>query len=263
MNKPLFSDQVIEAPPSGTLRVRVYGPAKARTPVVLHLHGGAFAGSVQMGHTIAEMLAQAGATVLDLDYPNGIGHPFPQALEAAYDALRWIEGMPGRRRRLFVAGEEAGGNLAAALALVARDRRSPVLAGQILFSPMLDPQLATCSIRNADAGAVGCKWADGWRAYLGTPDKACHPYAAPSIAQRLAGLPPALVLTGPQDPMHDEAELYAGRLGASGVAASCVAIRTGPAWPNALLDVTQTDLPWRAEVREALASFLQMPGATV
>jgi acetyl esterase len=261
MNTPSFSDQVIEAPPSGTLRVRVYGRSKPRTPVALHLHGGAFAGSLQMGHMVAEMLAQAGATVLDLDYPNGTGHPFPQALEAAYDALRWIEGMPGRRRRLFVAGEEAGGNLAAALALVARDRRSPALAGQILFSPMLDPQLATCSIRDAEAGAVGCKWADGWRAYLGTPDKACHPYAAPSIAQRLTGLPPALVFTGPDDPMHDEAELYAGRLRASGVAAASLAVATGPSWPDALLNEATADLPWRPDVCHALSTFLQTPGA--
>lgn len=262
MNKPSCSEQVIEAAPSGTLRVRVFGRAKARMPVALHLHGGAFDGSLDTGRMVAEILAEAGATVLDLDYPHGAGHPFPQALEAAYDALRWIEGMPGRRRRLFVAGEEAGGNLAAALALVARDRRSPLLAGQILFSPMLDPRLATCSIRDADAGAVGCKWADGWRAYLGTPDKACHPYAAPAAAHRLAGLPPALVLTGPADPMHDEAELYAVRLRASGVTAACLNVGTGPAWPDALLTAAPIEMPWRADVRDAIATFIQMPGAS-
>ena len=69
---------------------------------------------------------------------------------------------------LFVAGEEAGGNLAAALALMARDQQTPPLAGQILLSPMLDPCMATCSMRQAEAGPVGCQWADGWHQYLGS-----------------------------------------------------------------------------------------------
>ena len=101
-------------------------------------------------------------------------HPFPAARwRRAFQALDWLHAQPrrtgsSRKSGLFVAGEEAGGNLAAALALMARDQQAPPLAGQILLSPMLDPCMATCSIRQAEAGPVGCKWADGWHQYLGS-----------------------------------------------------------------------------------------------
>jgi acetyl esterase/lipase len=108
------------------------------TPQVLHLHGGAFvAGAPADGCCVAALLRQAGASVHSFDYPLAPDHPFPQAVESAYAVLA---GMQPRRRcaPLYVAGEEAGGNLAAALALMARDRGGPALAGQILLSPMLD-----------------------------------------------------------------------------------------------------------------------------
>ena len=156
-----------------------------------------------------------------------------------------------RASGLFIAGEEAGGNLAAALALMARDRLGPPLAGQVLLSPMLDAGMATCSFRDAEAGPVGCKWADGWRAYLGTPDKADHPYAAPSCGSRLHGLPPALVLTAQDDPMKDESLSYARRLQQAGVTTrTCTLDASG--WPDALAG---PDAPWAARVRDAFADF--------
>jgi len=137
-----------------------------------------------------------------------------------------------RRSRIFVAGEEAGGNLAAALALMARDRRAP-LAGQILFSPMLDPVMGTCSVRGAAVGAVGCPWADGWHAYLGSPDKAAHPYAAPLDATRLAGVAPALILSAQDDPLRDESEAYARHLGKAGVPVRHHVLPAPTNWPFA------------------------------
>ncbi|MFN3673945.1 MAG: alpha/beta hydrolase fold domain-containing protein, partial [Bosea sp. (in: a-proteobacteria)] len=139
-----------------------------------------------------------------------------------------------------VAGEEAGGNIAAALALMARDRLGPALAGQILLSPMLDPCLGTCSLREADAGPVGCHWADGWADYLGSPDKAAHPYAAPVNASRLAGLPPALLISAQDDPLRDEAATYAARLLEAGVV-TLHHIQPAPTnWPNAYAGAPQT-----------------------
>jgi acetyl esterase/lipase len=155
---------------------------------------------------------------------------------------------------LFVAGEEAGGNLAAGLALMCRDRLRPKLAGQVLLSPMLDPRLGTCSVRAAEAGTAGCKWAAGWHEYLRTQDTACHPYAAPSAAMRLAGLAPALLLTGPNDPMADEAAAYAARLQSSGVAVVERRISCGAAWPDALLGAAATP-PWADAVRAAASEF--------
>src|SRR5204863_8543292 len=133
--------------------------------------------------------------------------------EAAHSALECLHkrrrAWAGAASRVFVAGEEAGGNLAAAASLMARDRAGPALAGQILFSPMLDVCVATASLRRAQAGPVGCRWADGWRQYLPRASDAMHPYATPGAAVRLSGLPPTLLVTAHDDPFRDETEAYA------------------------------------------------------
>lgn len=243
--------------------VQVYQASLAcPAPLVLHLRGGAFLDLWRGSRLVPGLLAGAGAVVISADYPAGPAHPFPAAVEAMYGLLgqlhdrrtRWA----ARASGLFVAGEEAGGNLAAALAFMARDRLGPPLAGQILLSPMLDAGMATCSFRDAEAGPVGCKWADGWQAYLGTPDKAAHPYAAPSCGSRLHGLPPALVLTAQDDPMKDESLSYASRLRQAGVAAQTHALDAS-GWPDALAG---SSAPWASRVRDAFAAFFAavMPG---
>lgn len=235
-----------------------------RPPMVLHLHGGAFgAGRGECDDCVSQLLVESGAVVISLDYPSGAGAPFPVALEAAYAVLLQISKDRGRFAKrlspLFVAGVEAGGNLAAALAMLARDRQEPKLAGQILISPMLDCGMATGSIRAAQAGPVGCKWADGWHDYLGAPQNASHPYANPAASLRLAGLVPALVLTAEDDPMRDESLSYARRLGASGV---CVTTRLLPAptrWPDALERPETGESACSQAARAALLQFLADP----
>lgn len=245
-----------------SLPMRIYrseaaGPA---APVVLHLHGGAFTGGgLESGRAIAGLLAEAGAAVMSVAYPLAPQHRFPETLESLHGALDWLHRTRGRlasrKSRLFVAGEEAGGNLAAALALMARDRRGPELAGQILVSPMLDPRLATCSMREAEAGPVGCRWADGWHAYLGSAEKAAHPYASPLISSRLAGLPPALVLTAQDDLLRDEALAYARRLREAGgdVHEHVLTVQTG--WPAAFHETPSAPAPWAGAVRECFREF--------
>ncbi|HEV7259452.1 MAG TPA: alpha/beta hydrolase [Bosea sp. (in: a-proteobacteria)] len=244
--RPVFWRQETIAAGAGSLAARLYAPAEiaADAGLVLHLHGGAFTGgSLMEGEAVATMLAEAGSVVLSLDYPLAPAHRFPEALEAAYGALAAIG--KGRSRwaakhaPLYVAGEEAGGNIAAALALMARDRRGPTLAGQILLSPMLDPCVGTCSLRAADAGPVGCRWADGWADYLGTPDKAAHPYAAPINASRLAGLPPALLFSADDDPMRDEVASYATRLRDAGVTVRHYVRPGASRWPAAYADAPE------------------------
>jgi acetyl esterase len=247
---------------SAPLKVHVYsgGPAMLDTPLVLHLHSGAFAGSVEMGQTVATLLAEAGAIVMSVDYPVSPQSVFPQTLETLFEALTLIAAKrgkwAGRKSPLFVAGEEAGGNLAAGLALMSRDRRGPVLAGQILLSPMLDACLATSSIRKAAAGPVGCKWADGWHRYLGTADKACHPYAAPLGSSRLGGLPPALIITAEDDPMHDESLAYAKRLRGCSVPAEEHVLASPTQWPCTFADAESVHSDWAGAVRERVADFL-------
>ncbi|MFG1345394.1 alpha/beta hydrolase [Xanthobacter autotrophicus DSM 431] len=226
---------------AGALPARLYGdrPGKGAAPLVLHLHGGAFTGgTLEGGACIAALLAAAGAVVVSADYPLACEHPFPFALTTAFAALGALYGrradLAGRGAPLYVAGEEAGGNLAAGLAMMARDQQHPPLAGQILVSPMLDPSLATASLRAAEAGACGCKYADGWQKYLGSPDKAAHPYAAPLASSRLKGLPPALVVSAQDCPLRDEATRYARVLEQSGVATELDLLPGPTHWPDNL-----------------------------
>ena len=266
-----WNDVVVELEAGQRVPVRVRGqipgrvPLRRAAPLVLHLHGGAFQDTActGTGHLVASLLARAGAVVVSADYPCGKGHPFPEALELVFALLQQLDrtraAWAGRACGLFVAGEEAGGNLAAALAMMARDRQGPKLAGQILLSPMLDPRMATCSARDAEAGPVGCRWADGWHSYLGSPEKASHPYAAPSGASRLAGLAPALVLTATGDPMQDESLSYARRLQDSGVAVQCHTLQAGAGWPDALsgaqAGTPATDPCWADALSRAAADF--------
>ena len=177
-------------------------------------------GTLDDGAPIAEALARAGAVVASLDYPLAPVHKFPQAVEAGYAALSRLAHSRNRRSRdipLYVAGEEAGGNIAAAVAMMARDRGDP-LAGQVLVDPLLDPCVGTKSMRDADAGYAGkCKYADGWRHYFRTPQDADHPYAAPASARRLAGLPPTLIVAPVGTPLRDEVMAYSKRLAAGGI----------------------------------------------
>jgi acetyl esterase len=259
---PLSTTQDLIRPDGLSLPIRIYRTeaAQAAAPVVLHLHGGAFvSGGLDNGRAVATALADAGAVVVSVDYPLAPDHPFPQALEAAFGSFDWLHRtrarLASRRSRLFVAGEEAGGNLAAALALMARDRQGPELAGQILLSPMLDPRMATCSMREAEAGPVGCKWADGWHEYLGSAEKAAHPYASPLSSMRLAGLAPALVVTAEDDLLRDEAISYAARLRSSGVAVHQHVLPAPTGWPCAFHDPTGSTAAWGAAVRERVARF--------
>ena len=243
------------------VRLRLYASqAHARSaPLVLHFHAGAFVGgSLDSGDTIARLLAQAGAVVVSLDYPLAPVHPFPAAVEAGHAALRWLQRqrrrLSGAHAPLLVAGEEAGGNLAAAVALVARDRGGPELAAQILLSPMLDMCVATASLRDVKAGPVGCQWADGWRQYLARADDATHPYAIPGSSMRLAGLPPTLLVTAQDDPLRDETQAYAGRLRDAGVAVHSPVLPAPTGLPASYLD--RVPPPWADAMRAHLQQFL-------
>ncbi len=261
----LWTEQTLERASGAPVRVRVYkgAPDNKLAPLVLHLHGGAFThGSVETGGAVASLLADAGSTVVSVDYPTAPETRFPGALEASLDALRWTyKTCPViKQARLFLAGEEAGGNLAAALALMARDQQSPPVAGQILLSPMLDPCMATKSIRQAEAGPVGCQWADGWHDYLGSADKASHPYASPLGASRLAGLAPALIVTAEDDPMHDESLSYAKRLRECGVYVRQEVLAAPTGWPSALQHA-DADPAWADQLKTYFSEFFTMADA--
>jgi acetyl esterase len=252
--------------PGSSLPARLWGvrPRGAVLPLVLHFHGGAFvSGDLDSGAQMAQLLAEAGAIVACVAYPLAPAHRFPDAVEAGYTALESLyklrSRLAGTGAPVFLAGDEAGGNLAAAVAMIARDRSHPPLAGQILVAPMLDPCAATPSLRETMGDAVHCKWAEGWQQYLRGPMDAEHPYAVPARAQRLVGLPPALVLAGQDDPMRDEAIAYAERLRAAGVAVTTAVLGPATGWPESLEQAPPDHCPCAAEARRVLQAFFQAP----
>jgi acetyl esterase/lipase len=239
----------------------LYRAGVAGAPLALHLHAGAFVSAPTGGvPCVVQLLVDAGATVVSLHYPLAPEHPFPQAVEAAYAALVWLHRqrrkLSGAGAALFVAGEEAGGNIAAAASLIARDRGEPPLAGQILFSPMLDVCVATASLRGALAGPVGCRWADGWHQYLPRASDALHPYATPGAAVRLAGLPPTLLVSAHDDPFRDETVAYAERIRAEGVAVDALMLAEPTGFPVSYMEASRRDAPWLPAVRDRLRRFV-------
>jgi len=257
------SDTTIAVTGRPSLLARIYGQRRAKMamPLVLHFHGGTFTGGdLDSGACMARLLAETDALVVSVAYPLAPAHPFPEAVEAGYAALEWTykqrNKLAGAGARVYLAGDEAGGNLAAAMALVARDRAHPPLAGQILVAPMLDPCVGTASQREAmDCASARCKWADGWQQYLRSPMDAEHPYAVPGRARRLADLPPALVLTGADDPMRDEALAYAQRLRDAGIAVTSGLLPAETGWPDSLCEPPAAECPCAASVKQHLREF--------
>ena len=210
-------------------------PGKA-PPLVLYLRGGAFLeeGRKEPERPIGKALAEAGAVVLEADYSSVSHNVFPQAMECAFMALNCLSSrrkhFGGVKSPLFVAGDEAGGNVAAGVALKARDQMPGQLSGQILLSPMIDPMMATRSFRKADDIGMGQRWAEGWSHYLRSACGFQHPYAVPCLCSRLSGVAPALVVTSEDDPLRDETIGYAERLAASGVLVRKKVFPTGCGW---------------------------------
>lgn len=254
------ADIAIDLPGREPVKARVYGKritGAQAAPLVLHFHGGTFVcGSLENGRNVGEMLAKAGAVAVSLAYPLT---PFPEPIEVGYAVLEWLykqrAKLAGKGARVFLAGEEAGGNLAAAVALIARDRAHPPLAGQILLSPMLDPCAGTRSLREATGDAVECRYANGWQDYLRCPGDALHPYAVPGASMRLAELAPTLVLVGPDDPMRDEALAYAERLRKAGIAVTSHVLQSAANWPDALYDTDDSCRVCKAAVEQQLRDF--------
>ncbi|MFD4259213.1 alpha/beta hydrolase [Streptomyces sp. NPDC058534] len=201
--------------------VRVYDQAiHEDAPVVLYCHGGGFVLCDLESHDgFCRAMADAtGAVVVSVDYRRAPEHPFPAAPEDAYTALLWTaKTFPGRR--IAVAGDSAGANLATVLTLTARDRRGPCIACQALYYPMLEPSRSRPSHRENGQGyfltSDHLRWY--WDSYL--PDRAdrADPYAAPPARADLSGLPPAYVVTAGLDPLRDEGLAYAAALAAAGV----------------------------------------------
>ena len=210
--------------PAGAVPIRLYRPRDGRVDsAVLYLHGGAFVfGDIaDSGRQCAEISGSTRSLVAMVDYRLAPEHPYPAALADCALALAWLaRGADGAAPggRVAVMGSSAGGNLAAALTLLARDSDVDVIGLQALLSPALDPRLDSGSMTSfgATPGWNGAASRAMWRQYLqGRPPDQAR-YAAPALAGALGGLPPALVVTAQCDPLRDEAIGYAQLLMAEG-----------------------------------------------
>ncbi len=217
----------------GPLAARLYlknavGTQVKRDTLIVFFHGGGFVdGDLQESDGFLRALAECNdeRVVLASNYTLATVSPFPAAVEDAHAVLLWATknkaklGWTGKK--LVVAGIEAGANLAAVCALMARDRAAPKLAGQILVMPMLDPGLSTGSMRQLngcpDREKLSTDCAAAYRGYLPHAADRAHPYASPLRSTRLKNLPPALILSAEDDPLCDEAEQYGAKLINAGV----------------------------------------------
>jgi acetyl esterase/lipase len=224
-------DDLVPAGETGPeVPVRVYTPAdpsSTPTPCLLYLHGGAFTvGNLDTEHrSAARLAAEAETVVVSVDYRLAPEHPFPAAVDDCAAALAWVtehaHDLGIDRDRIAVRGASAGGGLAAALALHARDHGGPALCFQVLLMPEIDDRLDTPSMQQFvdtpmwDRGRAEMSWTS----YLGRAPGGSDvsPYAAPARAVDLAGLPPAYVSVCEFDPLRDEGITYAQRLVQAGV----------------------------------------------
>jgi acetyl esterase len=219
-------DDHVAPSPAGPIPLRLYRPpgAPGSLPTLVYFFGGGWVlGSLEIAEPLCRRLAVATpCAVLAVGYRLAPEHRFPAAVEDCYAAARWAAehgprlGLdPGR---VAVGGVSAGGNLAAAVTLLAREHGNPRLDFQLLVYPPLLFGADTPSMR-AEGDADGfdrrtVAWC--WSHYLAEPADGGNPLASPLLEPDLSSLPPALVVTAELDPLRDEGEQYAGRLAEAG-----------------------------------------------
>jgi len=223
---------VAGAPGAPEVRLYVYTPPGPKTlrPALFHIHGGGYVlgDAAMMGPLSQARASGLDCVVVSVDYRLAPETPYPGPVEDCYAALSWTVEHAAELgidpRRIVVGGESAGGGLAAALCLLARDRAWPAVAYQFLIYPMLDHRTATPADLYANPHAGEFAWTHpanrfGWSAMLGTIDPAAGvpSYCSPARAATLAGLPPAFIGVGALDLFVDEDIDYAARLGRDGV----------------------------------------------
>jgi acetyl esterase/lipase len=202
-------------------RVRLHRPpgATGHGPGLVWIHGGGYViGTAAQDDVICRRFARdLGITVAAPDYRLAPEYPYPIPLEDCYSALTWLAGLPAvDPARVAIGGASAGGGLAAALALLARDRGDVDLAAQLLVYPMLDDRSATAPGLDDPNHRLWTQTSNryGWSSYLGDADPAV---AVPARREDLSGLPQAWLGVGTLDLFHDEGLSYAERLRAAGV----------------------------------------------
>jgi acetyl esterase/lipase len=219
------------AGPAGQIKVRIYTP-EGQPPmgILVYYHGGGWVlGDLESHDGVCRALSNgAGCVVVAVDYRLAPEHPFPAAPDDCYAATKWVadnaQSLGGDPSRIAIGGDSAGGNIAAAVAMMARDRSGPAICFQLLFYPVTDAALDTPSQKEFAGDGFVLSRADMewfWNHYLEPGTDKQNPYASPFRAKDLSKLPPALVMTASHDPLRDEGERFAERLMTAGTKVTC------------------------------------------
>jgi acetyl esterase len=212
--------------PVGDIPIRIYTPkGNAPMPVLVYFHGGGWVlGDLDGADSICWHISlKAECVVVSVDYRLAPEHKFPAALEDAYAALKWVVAHAVELHidlaRVGVGGDSAGGNIAAAVALMARDQGEPKLVYQLLIYPVIQNNFNTESyLKYASGfGLTRDEMIWFWQHYLADEADAQNHYASPILAEELSNLPPALIITGECDVLRDEGLAYGAKLQAAGV----------------------------------------------
>jgi acetyl esterase len=221
----LVEDRMIPGP-GGDLPVRIYRPAgDTPKPGIVYYHGGGWViGGLDTHDGVCRALADAvDAVVVSVDYRLAPEHPFPAPVEDAIAGARWVSDHAADLgidpTRLAVAGDSAGGNLAAVVAQAARDDGGPALCFQLLIYPVTDYEFDSASMHDNAEGYFltrdDMRWFYGH--YLTDPEHGPHPRVSPMQASSCAGLVPACVITAEFDPLRDQGMAYAEKMRGDGV----------------------------------------------
>ena len=253
--------------PGRDIPARLYVPAGAdeTPPLVVFYHGGGWVIGTLDTHdaTCRQLARESGAAVLSAGYRLAPEHPFPTPLDDCYDALVWAashgQTLGVDATRLAVAGDSAGGNLAAAVAIRARDEGGPALRHQALAYPVTCNSFSHASYEENGDGSYflsedAMRWF--WQHYLGSGTTGHVPLASILGTPDLAGLPPATVITAEHDPLRDEGMAYAARLGEAGVKVDSA---VAPGMIHGFLSMFQAvpgALPWMERAGKGLRKAL-------
>lgn len=241
--------------PGRTLDARLYVPVGAgdKPGLTLYFHGGGWViGTLDTHDSTCRALANASkAAVLSVAYRLAPEHRYPAAADDCFEATVWAAanaeqlGIDGAK--IAVAGDSAGGNLAAAVAIMARDAGGPVLAHQLLIYPVTDVDFARASYEANGGGdyyltTAGMKWF--WNHYLGSASPADAPLAVVLNQADHSNLPPATVITAEYDPLRDEGDAYAAKLMAAGVAVDAACAPGMVHGFFSMLEMIPDAMPW-------------------
>jgi acetyl esterase len=259
-------DCTINGGPTGEISLRIVRPrgASGPLPVVLYFHGGGWILGDRETHDrlVREIATGAQATVVFVDYARSPEVQYPVAVEQAYATTKWVAengaSIKADPSRLALAGDSVGGNMVAAVTLLAKERRGPHITFQLLFYPVTDANFATASYTQFAEGPwltrKAMEWF--WDSYAPDPSVRQKPTASPLWAslEQLQGLPPALIITDECDVLRDEGEAYAHRLLEAGVPVTAVRY-LGAIHDFVLLNPIAQSLPTRAAIAQATAAL--------